>query len=108
MSSLENKLDEIYDKEVEGLRIRSKCDWYEKGEKSTEFFLNLEKRPAIQNQIKALVINNEILKEQSFFFKNNDISRQKVLQYLRDKNVLKLNDDQCALCEIGGGKTWIE
>ena len=25
------KLDKIYDKDVEGLRIRSKCDWYEKG-----------------------------------------------------------------------------
>ena len=25
------KLDKIYDKNVEGLRIRSKCDWYEKG-----------------------------------------------------------------------------
>ena len=30
------KLDKIYDKKVEGLRIRSKCDWYEKGEKSTK------------------------------------------------------------------------
>ena len=29
------KLDEIYDKKFEGLRIRSKYDWYEKGEKST-------------------------------------------------------------------------
>ena len=35
------KLDQIYDKKVEGLRIRSKCDWYEKGEKSTKFFLIL-------------------------------------------------------------------
>ena len=31
------------DKKVKGLRIRSKCDWYEKGEKSTKFFLTLEK-----------------------------------------------------------------
>ena len=33
---------------------------------------------------------------QKLFSKNNDISRQKVLQYLQDKN-LKLNDNQCAL-----------
>ena len=35
------KLDQICDKKVEGLRIRNKCDWYEKGEKSTKFFLIL-------------------------------------------------------------------
>ena len=35
------KLDQIYDKKVEGLKIRNKCDWYEKGEKSTEFVVTL-------------------------------------------------------------------
>ena len=34
---------------VEGLRIRSKCDWYKKREKPTKIFLTLEKRHAIQN-----------------------------------------------------------
>ena len=33
------KLDKTCDKKVEVLRIRSKFDWYEKGEKSTKFFL---------------------------------------------------------------------
>ena len=32
-----------YDKIVEGVKIRSNCHWYEEGEKSTKFFLNLEK-----------------------------------------------------------------
>ena len=41
------KLDKIYDKKLEGLRIRSTCDWFENGEKSTKFFLTLEKRHAI-------------------------------------------------------------
>ena len=36
---------------------------------------------------------------QKLFFKNNGISRQNVLQYLQDKNALKLNDDQCAVFE---------
>ena len=105
------KLDKIYDKKVEGLRIRSKRDWYEKGKKSTTFFLNLEKRHAIPNQVKSLVVNDEVVKEQTdinknlysfyqkIFFKNSDISRQKVLQYLQDKNLPKLTDNQCVLCE---------
>ena len=31
-------LDEIYEKKAKGIRIRSKCNWYEHGEKSTKFF----------------------------------------------------------------------
>ena len=37
------KLNTIYSKKVNGIRIRSKCDWYKSGGKSTKFFLNLEK-----------------------------------------------------------------
>ena len=37
------KLDKIYDKKLEGLRIRSKCDWYEMGQKSDKFLLTFEK-----------------------------------------------------------------
>ena len=34
---------------------------------------------------------------QKLFPKNSGISRQKVLQYLQDKNLPKLNDNQCVL-----------
>ena len=37
--SIKNELDVIYDHVAEGIRIRSKYDWYEHGEKSTIFFL---------------------------------------------------------------------
>ena len=43
------KLQNIYNKKVNGIRIRSKCNWYENGEKSTKFFLNLEKYLATQS-----------------------------------------------------------
>ena len=38
-----NKLDKIYEQNINGMRIISKCDWCEYGEKSSKFFLNLEK-----------------------------------------------------------------
>ena len=41
--SCKSKLDQFYEEKANGIRIRSKCDWYEYGEKSTKFFLNLEK-----------------------------------------------------------------
>ena len=37
-NSIKNELDTIYDHIAEGIRIRSKCYWYEHGEKSTSFF----------------------------------------------------------------------
>ena len=55
---VKNELDETYDQITEGTRIRSKCDWYKHGEKSTNFFLNLEKQQGTQNAIKKLVVDD--------------------------------------------------
>ena len=41
---LQNKIKKYYDTKSEAARIRSKVNWYEKGEKSTEYFFKLEKR----------------------------------------------------------------
>ena len=38
------ELELIYERIAGGVRIRSKCQWYEEGEKSTKFFLNFEKK----------------------------------------------------------------
>ena len=62
--SVKNELDEIYDHIAEGIRIRSKCDWYEHGKKSTKFFLNLEKQGGSQNTIKKLAIDDKEMTEQ--------------------------------------------
>ena len=34
------------------LEFRSKCDWYQYGEKSTKHFLNLEKQKAVTDTVK--------------------------------------------------------
>ena len=60
--SVKNELDEI---RIRSMRIRSKCDWYEHGEKSTIFFLNLEKQRGSQNTIKKLVIDDKEITEQT-------------------------------------------
>ena len=43
----------------------SKCDWYEYGEKSSMFFLNLEKDRFVQSQILKLIIEDKELTEQN-------------------------------------------
>ena len=53
------KLDEIYSKKADGVRRTSKCDWYESGENSNKFILNLEKPRASQALIRTLVKNEK-------------------------------------------------
>ena len=53
------ELDSIYYHIAEGIRIRWTSDWYEHGDKSTEFFLNLGKKRGNQNQILKLIIEGK-------------------------------------------------
>ena len=57
--NIKDKIEETYEKKVERARIRSKSLWYEEGEKSLKFLLNLEKRRGIQGQIRKLIVNNQ-------------------------------------------------
>ena len=49
-----NKLNKIYKQKINGIKIRSKSDWYEYGEKSSIFFLNLEKTRSTQSTIRDI------------------------------------------------------
>ena len=81
------KLDKIYQEKANGIRIRSKCNWYKHGEKSSKFFLNLEKSRAVQNQIRNVLIDNieinnqkDINKELYLYYKNLFNERQHLLE----------------------------
>ena len=46
-----NNLQQIYQEKTNAIKIRSKCNWYEFGEKSSKFFLNLKNQHVLQNQV---------------------------------------------------------
>ena len=54
-----NKLEQIYKEKANWVKIRSKCEWYEFEEKSTKFFLNLEKQHALLNQVRTLLCSEK-------------------------------------------------
>ena len=54
------ELDKLY----QGKLIRSRCDWYEHGEKSSKFFLNLEKNRAIQNQVRTISCSDKEISDE--------------------------------------------
>ena len=57
-SDYKNELETIYDPIADGIRIRSKCKWYEHGEKSTKFFLDLEKKQSLNKTSQKLMSKN--------------------------------------------------
>ena len=109
--SVKNELDEIYDHITEGIRIRSKCDWYEHSKKSTKFFLNLEKQRGSQNTIKKLAIDDKEITEQTHilkhireFYKNLFKTQEQKIKIemedlFSDVDSPKLSENQIKFCE---------
>ena len=64
-NNYKNELDAIYNNIATGVKIRSKCNWYELGEKSSKFFLNLEKQRAVNSLLKKIIVNNDEITEPS-------------------------------------------
>ena len=89
------ELDSIHDHIAEGIRIPSKYDWYERGEKSSKFFLILEKKRGNQNQIRKLKFDEkdddvEILNKIEIFYETLFKSRS-------FKNALEIEKFLCAI-----------
>ena len=87
--------------------------FYEHGEKSTKYFLNLEKRNHIKKHIRKLNVNGSIttdplniLSEQQRFYQElytsrnkNEDNSQMIESFLKDLNVPKLSEEQKVSCE---------
>ena len=55
------RFEEINDEKAVGSILRSRCSWYEDGEKSSKFFLNREKNNAVKSSIRAIHNENNIV-----------------------------------------------
>ena len=88
-----------------------KCDWYESGEKSTKFFLNLEKSRSFQGVVSSVLknkikvknqseINNELYKFYKNLFKENlNTSKDAIFSFLENINLPTLTNEQALECE---------
>ena len=101
-----NELESIYNYITEGIILRSKVDWYEHGEKSSKYFLNLEKRNKAKSHIRKIVIDDnlnettdpgEILSYLRNFYsclykRQSNKTVNECLEYLENLNLPRLND----------------
>ena len=102
----ENGLEKIYAEITNGLRIRSKCDWTKHREKSSIFFLNLEKSRAAQNKIKNVLkvvkeYTNQIQSNENAFWLYKNLycekmksSKREIDRYLNDCSVPELYNEE--------------
>ena len=105
------KLQNIYTKKANGIRIRSKCNWYENREKSTKFFLNLEKYRATQDCLCIIISNKKELKNSEQIIdalynfceillkEKLSLSEECIQSFLDKVSLSKLTGNQTLKCE---------
>ena len=108
------ELEKVYDHIAEGITLRSRSQWYEAGEKSTSYFLKLEKRNKSKSHRRKLILDydsdNEvvdetlILQELKKFYCNTYSRRsgkteKQCLTYLENISTPKLLENETLQCE---------
>jgi hypothetical protein len=101
----------IDDYKTEGLILRSRSEWYEKGEKSNRYFLSLASRNKVKTTMNKVRVNNEditdpqkILQMQAEFYENLytdscNKSRADIQTYLDGIVIPEINDTSKKMCE---------
>ena len=77
LNVLKEKLEQLYEKRVEGIIVRSRARWHEHGERNSKNFFNLGKRNHIRKYIRKLNLSSvittdpfTILEAEKKFYKN--------------------------------------
>ena len=53
------ELEKFYEYVTDGIIMKSKNQWYEEGDKSTKYFLTLQKRNKVKSHIRKMCLNKD-------------------------------------------------
>ena len=110
---LQTEYNRQYEYIAQGAIIRSRANWYENGEKSNKYFLNLENHKKKKSCVRKLVVANDecttdpkrIMTEIHNFYANlydtdtRDCDDLSTDQFLRNINIKMLTDEQRGLLD---------
>ena len=109
---VKTKLEKIYQNESKGAGIRARVKWIEQGERSTKYFLGLEKSRVRKKEIKQLKSQNgkrtirkqeEIIKEVRKFYSqlydNEPKNVEEMRNYVFTQNVNQLSEEDKETCD---------
>ena len=105
-------LETLYNYTTAGIIMRSKSNWYEFGEKSSKYFLNLEKRNKAKSHVRKIITenNSEISEPQEILLRNKEFYStlykrrsnkgvEECLEYLTTLKISKLSGVERESCE---------
>ena len=105
-------LEHFYEEKTRGIIIRTRAHWHEHGERSSKYFLNLEKRNNVRKHIRKLCVSGvittdpyQILEEQKRFYnslyesQSNDINDKISETFLSNLKMPTLSEEQKQSCE---------
>ena len=111
-SNCKPDLKSLYNYITTGIILRSRSDWYEQGEKSSKYFLNLEKGNKAQSHIHKLLtssdveiskppdIMNHIKEFYASVYKSRSVkTEQDCQEYLHNINIPQLSQSERESCE---------
>ena len=111
LEDLKMKYDSHFDYIAKGAIIRSRANWYEKGEKSNKYFLGLESHRGTKSCIRRLISSDgnlttnplKIMKEIEKFYSDlyaaNDDTVYENHLFVQGTEIPKLSDDMRNICE---------
>ena len=115
LENLKVEYDNLYENIAQGAIIRSRATWYEKGEKSNKYFLNLEAHKKTKSSVRKVFntegtlvtdpknVMHEIEKFYSALYKNDDLNPSTILldSFLENPEIPRLTAEDAHIC---GGK----
>ena len=109
LNAAKERLESFYEEKVKGIIIRARARWHEHDERSTKYFLNLEKRNHVKKHMRKLYINDSmttdplsIISEQKRFYQELYTSYDgdnEVKNFLNVLDIPKLTEEQKHMCE---------
>ena len=106
-----DELENLYNYITEEIILHSKVNWYEYGEKSSKYFLSLERRNKAKSYLRKVVKTNEqetsnaieIIRSLKKFYsrlytRRSNKTEDECISYLRNINIPKLTDDERNVC----------
>ena len=113
LNSAKENLELFYEEKVHGMVIRARAHWHEHGERSSKYFLNLEKRNHVKKHMRRLKISGSIktdpfniLSEQKRFYQDLYTSKNKgsdsmqtAESFLSNLDIPGLTEEQKLSCE---------
>ena len=93
------ELESLYGYLTDGIILRSHATWYEKDEKSTKYFLNLEKRNKTRSHILKNILANIKSCYSKLYTRRSVKTEKEIFDYLYDLNIPKLSHEAITSCE---------